>query len=102
MAGEAGYWSEDNAAGVAERGVDAYIATGRTKHNEPPPPAPRGRIPNNATAKERMVRKLRTKKGKAVYARRKVDVEPVIGQMKGRQNAGRVRLRDLDGAAGEW
>jgi transposase len=102
LVADAGYWSEDNAAGAAERGVDAYIATGRTKHNEPPPPAPRGRIPNNATAKERMARKLRTKKGKAVYARRKVDVEPVIGQMNGRQNAGRVRLRGLDGASGEW
>lgn len=99
---DAGYWSEDNAAGVAERDVDAYIATGRTKHNEPAPPAPRGRIPKNATPKERMARKLRTKKGKAIYARRKVDVEPVIGQMKGRQNAGRVRLRGLDGASGEW
>ena len=52
--------------------------------------------------KIRLARKLRTKKGKAVYARRKVDVEPVIGQMKGRQNAGRVRLRGLDGATGEW
>jgi transposase len=99
---DAGYWSEDNAAGIAERDVDGYIATGRTKHNEPVPPAPRGRIPKNATPKERMARKLRTKKGKAVYARRKVDVEPVIGQMKGRQNAGRVRLRGLDGATGEW
>jgi transposase len=99
---DAGYWSEDNAAGVADRNVDGYIATGRTKHNEPAPPAPRGRIPKNATPKERMARKLRTKKGKAVYARRKVDVEPVIGQMKGRQNAGRVRLRGLDGATGEW
>jgi transposase len=99
---DAGYWSEDNASGVAERGVDGYIATGRTKHHEPTPPAPRGRIPKNATAKERMARKLRTKKGKGIYARRKVDVEPVIGQMKGRQNAGRVRLRGLDGATGEW
>lgn len=99
---DAGYWSEDNAAGVADRDIDGYIATGRTKHNEPAPPAPRGRIPKAATPKERMARKLRTKKGKAVYARRKVDVEPVIGQIKERQNAGRVRLRGLDGATGEW
>jgi hypothetical protein len=99
---DAGYWSEDNAAGVAERDVDGFIATGRTKHNVPVPPASRGRIPASATPKERMAHKLRTKRGKAVYARRKVDVEPVIGQMKGRQNAGRVRLRGLDGATGEW
>src|SRR5712692_6171947 len=99
---DAGYWSEDNAAGVAERDVDGFIATGRTKHNEPVPAPPRGRIPASATPKERMARKLRTKRGKAIYARRKVDVEPVIGQMKGRQNAGRVRLRGLDGATGEW
>jgi hypothetical protein len=34
--------------------VDAVIATGRQKHGETPPPAPRGRIPARATPCERM------------------------------------------------
>lgn len=46
---DAGYWSEDNAPDAAERGVDALIATGRFKHGEQPPPAPRGPIPKSAT-----------------------------------------------------
>lgn len=99
---DAGYWSETNAADLAQRNVDALIATGRFKHGETPPPAPRGRIPASATPKERMARKLRTKKGRAAYARRKAIVEPVFGQMRTRQAAGQVRLRGLDGATGEW
>ncbi len=99
---DAGYWSEDNAAALATREIDTLIATGRFEHGETPPPAPRGRIPNAATAKQRMARKLRTKPGRAAYARRKVIVEPVFGQMRTRQDAGRARLRGLDGAQGEW
>jgi len=99
---DAGYWSETNAAELTERTIDAFIATGRLKHGQIIPPAPRGRIPAAATPKERMARKLRTKKGRAVYARRKAIVEPVFGQMRTRQDAGRARLRGLTGAQGEW
>jgi hypothetical protein len=31
-----------------------------------------------------MRRRLRTKRGRAIYAQRKITVEPVIGQIKGR------------------
>lgn len=99
---DAGYFSEDNVNTAAERGTDPLIATGRLKHGEQVPDAPRGRIPNNATAKQRMARKLRTKKGKAAYARRKVIVEPVFGQMKTTQGADRLLLRGRDNARSEW
>jgi hypothetical protein len=56
------------------------MATGRLAHDEQVPAAPRGRIPANATPRERMARKLRTKPGRAAYARRKAIVEPVFGQ----------------------
>jgi hypothetical protein len=49
-----------------------------------------------------MARRLRTKKGRADYARRKAIVEPAFGQMKVRQHAGQLRLRGLAGAQGEW
>lgn len=49
-----------------------------------------------------MARKLRTKKGKAAYARRKVIVEPVFGQMKTTQGAGRLLLRGHAQARAEW
>ncbi len=99
---DAGYFSEDNVAAAAERGVDAFIATGRLKHHETPPTAPRGRIPNNATPKQRMARKLRTNKGRAVYARRKAIVEPVFGQIDTCQGGKRLLLRGSAAAEAEW
>ena len=78
------------------------VATGRLKHSERMPDAPRGRIPKNATDKERMARRLRTKVGRRDYARRKAIVEPVFGQVKVKQHTGHLRLRGLEGASGEW
>jgi len=46
---DAGYFSEENVATSAERGLDPHIATGRLKHSEQIPPAPRGPIPKSAT-----------------------------------------------------
>lgn len=102
MLADAGYFSEDNIAAAHAAGTDPLIATGRLKHGETVPHAPRGRIPTNATPKARIARKLRTKKGKAAYSRRKVIVEPVFGQMKTTQGAGRLLLRGHDPARSEW
>jgi hypothetical protein len=103
---DAGYCSEENLNAAeerkAEKGTETFMATGRLKHGEKVPAAPRGRIPKNATAKERMARKLRTKRGRAAYSRRKTIVEPVFGQMATLQDGKRLLLRGLDGARGEW
>ena len=99
---DAGYCSEGNLATAAAGEIDMLIATGRLKHSEWVPDAPRGPIPKDATARGRMARRLRTKKGRADYARRKAIVEPAFGQMKVRQRAGHLRLRGLAGAKGEW
>lgn len=99
---DAGYWSDPNYQALLDAQVDGYIATGRLKHNEEIPAAPRGRIPKDASPKQRMARKLRTKTGKAIYARRKVIPEPVFGQMKTLQNAGQLLLRGHDAARAEW
>jgi transposase len=102
---DAGYCPEENlaaAAGrLAERGTEVLIATGRLKHGEVAP-APRGRIPAGATVKQRMARKLRTKPGRAAYARRKAIVEPVFGQIATCQDGKQLLLRGLAGARGEW
>jgi transposase len=99
---DAGYCSEDNLHAAEEAGVDVLVATGRIKRNERVQSAPRGPIPKNATQRERMARRLRTKAGRADYARRKAIVEPVFGQMKVRQRAGFLRLRGVAGAQGEF
>jgi hypothetical protein len=43
---DAGYWSEDNAKACTDQGIDAYIATGRLPHGQPPPPQ-RGLLPGS-------------------------------------------------------
>jgi transposase len=99
---DAGYSSEANLQQIADAKINALVATGRIRGTERVPDAPRGRIPTNATQRERMARRLRTKAGRADYARRKAIVEPAFGQMKVRQAAGHLRLRGLAGAQGEW
>ena len=99
---DAGYCSEDNLQELSDAKVNAVVATGRIRHNERVPDAPRGPIPKNATQRERVARRLRTKPGRADYARRKAIVEPVFGQMKTRQHAKHLRLRGLTGAKSEW
>lgn len=102
LSADAGYFSEHNIRISSEHGLDPHIATGRFKHTEPQPPAPRGPIPKNATAKQRMARKLKTKKGRAVYARRKAIVEPVFGQIDTVQNGRRLLLRGKQAAREQW
>jgi transposase len=102
LSADAGYFSEENVRITSEHGLDAHIATGRFKHSEPPPPAPRGPVAKNATAKQRMARKLRTKKGRAVYSRRKAIVEPVFGQIDTVQDGRRLLLRGKQAARDQW
>lgn len=102
LSADAGYFSAGNVTTSAAHGLDPHIATGRQKHSDPPPLPPRGRIPKGATTRQRMARKLKTKKGRAVYARRKVIVEPVFGQMQTVQDAKRLLLRGEDAARAQW
>ena len=102
---DAGYGSAKNLEHAKEiadvGGTEFFISTGRSKHGERIPDVPRGRIPADATQRERMGRKLRTKNGRAVYARRKAIVEPVFGQIHTRQGK-HVLLRGLEQARNEW
>src|ERR1039458_4993874 len=99
---DAGYFSEVNVDAAAAAGIDPLLATGRLRRGEKPPPVPRGRIPAGLTPKQRMSRKLHTKKGKRDYARRKAIVEPVFGQIKVAQGAHQLRLRGKVKAEIEW
>ena len=59
-------------------------------------------MPKGLSARERMQRKLRTQRGRAIYRQRGASVEPVFGQMKERQGAGRFSMRGLTACRGEW
>jgi len=102
---DTGYFSENNIVGLEARGIDPYIATGRSPHhqgwraffldNSDPPP-------DDASLKEQMAYKLRTAIGKAIYRLRKSTVEPVIGIIKETLGFRQFSLRGLLAAAGEW
>ena len=99
---DAGYYSDSNLEVLVEAQLDPYLATGRLKHNEQLPPAPRGRIPDDLSSKQRMARKLRTKKGRDTYAKRKWMVEPVFGQLKACRGFRQFLLRGLEKMQGEF
>ena len=98
---DAGYCSDDNLGALEDCGIDAYIAVGRDRHGVTPPP-PRGRTPASLSRRDRMGRKLRTKAGRAHYARRKAIVEPVFGQIKEARGFRRFSLRGLQAVQAEW
>jgi transposase len=102
ISADAGYFSEDNVKYLENEKIEPYVATGRQKHGAVEPVAPRGRIPSGATVKERMARKLRTKKGKREYSKRKGTVEPVFGQIKEVRGLRRFLLRGLEAVQAEW
>ena len=102
LSADAGYYSQENIEYLEKNGIDAYVATGRLKHNEKISPCPRGRIPRNATPKERMARKLRTKKGQKIYSARKYIAEPVFGQIKGARGFRQFLLRGYENVQSEW
>ncbi|HXZ76777.1 MAG TPA: IS1182 family transposase [Streptosporangiaceae bacterium] len=103
---DAGYCSADNLAALADRQAgggctEVLVATGRLPHGRPAPP-PDELLADTATFKERMAHRLRTDPGRAAYARRKVIVEPVFGQLATLQSGKRLLLRGQDLARGEW
>jgi len=102
LSADAGYFSEDAIKALVAHEIDPYIATEKVKHSQPVWPAPRGRIPQNLSIKDRMHRKLRTKAGRAVYRMRKAIAEPVFGQIKEARGFTRFLLRGLKKVRGEW
>jgi transposase len=100
--GDAGYYSEQNAKDLKQRGIEAYLATERLKHHEKVASAPRGRIPDGLSAKQGMARKLRTKKGREMYAKRKGMIEPIFGQLKQVLGFRQFSMRGLASMRGEW
>ena len=59
-------------------------------------------MPREADARSRMVRKLKRRQGSAIYAQRKVIVEPVIGQTTEVRGMKRFLLLGLEKVSGEW
>jgi len=102
LTADSGYYSEKNVVYLEQEEIDAYIAIERTKHSDKPQRAPRGRIPQDATVKQRMDRKLRTVRGRATYKKRKAVVEPVFGHIKAARGLRSFLMRGLENVRAEW
>jgi transposase len=93
---DTGYCSEANLAAMADRGIGAYIATGRAKH------------PADAKRKftSPLTRAMRTKLKRAAwrsrYRLRKQIVEPVFGQIKQARGFRQFLLRGIEKVTAEW
>ena len=99
---DAGYFSEANVTAVAALGCEPLIPPNRQPHGQALPAAPRGRRPATLSVADRMRRTLRTKRGRAHYAKRKMIVEPVFGQIKQGRGFRQFLLRGMRKVRGEW
>ena len=102
VSADAGYYSAQAVEGLYGLCVDPFVAPERTRHGRVAPPAPRGRIPSNLSPRDRMRRKLQTKRGRQRYALRMQTVEPVFGQIKQGRGFRQFLLRGLEKVSGEW
>ena len=100
VSADSGFYSDDNLVGLETRQIDGYVPDpsiacelnrGHRVRRR------RWRHP----AHQRMVQKLRTPAGQAVYRRRKTIVEPVFGILKQQRGLRRFRLRGLANVAVE-
>jgi len=99
---DAGYYSEHNVHALTALGCMPLIPPDRQQHGRAVPAAPRGRIPTGLSVADRMRRTLRTKHGRRLYAKRKVTVEPVFGQIKQERRFRQFLLRGHHQVRGEW
>jgi transposase len=98
---DAGYFSETNLMLFEDALLNPFMATQKMKHGEMLPRV-RGRIPKDMTPKDRMRRKLATKKGQETYSKRKSTVEPVFGQIKQARGLRQFLLRGYENVSAEW
>jgi hypothetical protein len=88
---DAGYWTEDD---LTVPGPDRLIAPGKNRDlprpGQHPPP-----LPEDADAATRMIHRLATAEGSALYKRRAPTVEPVNGHLKERIALRRFARRGL-------
>lgn len=101
---DTGYFSEKNVTACVDAKIEPLIAVKRDEHHpgwqdrfsEPEP------LAEDASAVEEMKHRLKTRAGRAAYARRKQTVEPVFGIIKSVMGFRQFLLRGLDNVTNEW
>jgi hypothetical protein len=102
---DSGYLSEANVEHCAAANIEPLIAMKRERHNPrwherfaKDPKAP----PDSAPPMRKMAHRLKTRRGKALYALRKQTPEPVFGIIKSVMGFRQFLLRGFENAKGEW
>lgn len=101
---DAGFYSAANVQHCQAAGIEPLLARRRDQHYLPwyerlTEPAP---IPETADATERMLHRLKTPAGRALYGLRKQTVEPVFGIIKHAMRFRQFLLRGKAKVSGEW
>ncbi len=110
---DTGFYSEEAVAAVENineegkrEGPEVFCAVEKGHHGKTvedlKDKGPKGRPPANMGAKEKMARKLKTKKGKEAYKKRKETVEPVFGIIKSVMGFRQFMLRGIEKVNTEW
>jgi transposase len=102
MSADKGYWSPLMPRAAEQLGTEVLVSTERRKHWQVDNTVTHGPPPSEQDELGKMRHKLRTDRGRKLYARRKTIVEPVFGQMKECRAFRRFLLRGLLKVAGEW
>lgn len=105
LLGDAGYWSEENIRRMRPGGPELFIATTkdwkqRKARRDGPPP--RGRVPKGLPPRDRMERKLLTRRGRKLYRIRGQTVEPAFGQIKSARGIDGFMRRGQSACDSEW
>jgi transposase len=102
---DSGYLSQSNVEQCAAAKIEPLIAMGRTRHHvswkqrfAAAPKSP----PDSATPLQRMAYRLKTPRGRKLYALRKQTPEPVFGIIKSVMGYRQCLLRGLESVKGEW
>lgn len=98
---DAGYKSEETFQALEGKPTQVYVACGREVY-DPKAICPEEPLPEDATATQRMERKLLTPEGRRAYRRRKWIVEAPLGWIKRILGFRQVSLRGQEAARGEW
>jgi hypothetical protein len=109
VSADAGYCSEENLAGLEDRDVDAYVATGRardavagTAKGETVAAPPSTQPAETPTRVEAMRAKIKAGGHASPYRLRKQLPEPVFGQIKQARGFRQFLMRGIDKVRAEW
>jgi transposase len=100
VSADAGYCSEDNLAGLDERDIRGYVATGRQKHGTTSATGKQAKRRGSRVAA--MATTLKRGGRRSRYRLRKQVVEPVFGQIKHARGFRQFLLRGLAKVKAEW